>query len=515
MSLPVQRLTRGLLRQTLCLPPGLAHGPLADYPEKVMFFGSGAFLRAFAAWMVDIANEKRVFAGGIVVVQSTPRGTVQTINEQEGLYTVLLRGVQSGEVVQSIRIVTAVRRGIDAVGQWEELTRSFRNPALRWVISNTTEAGIVYLAERHRPGICPDSFPAKVASLLYARFEHFHGDPAKGLVFLPCELIEGNGHKLRQAVLWHAEAWDFGCEFSDWVRASNCFLNTMVDRIVCGYPCDEASGLTKMLGYEDQLLDAGEDFHLWVIEGPQDLAEEFPLHKAGLNVVWTSDLGPYRTRKVRILNGAHTATALAAFQAGLNTIVEMVEDPICGPFLRKVLFEEIVPTVALAEEDRSSYAETVLERFRNPFTKHELLSIALNSVSKWKVRVLPCLLDFLRQSQHLPPAVIFSLAALIHFYRGTDSGSGEMRGTRGGADYPIRDEKSVLAFFQQAWNSFAARGSVKELAVSVLAEQTLWGTDLAAVPELADAVARGLEAILTHGARSAMQAILQTAAPAT
>ena len=264
-----------------------------------------------------------------------------------------------------------------------------------------------------------------MASLLYERFQFFHADPAKGLIFLPCELIERNGDNLQRIVLHHAQAWDLGREFCEWVQSSNYFLNTLVDRIVSGYPRDEAAALTEVLGYEDALLDAGEIFHLWVIEGPQGLAEEFPLHKAGLNCVWTDDLTPYRTRKVRILNGAHTVSVLAAFQAGLDTVREMVEDPLFGRFLEKAVFAEILPTVPLAEDEKTVYAKAVLERFRNPFVKHALLSIALNSVSKWKVRVLPSLLGSLQQNRRLPPALTFSLAALIHFYRGTAAGGPE------------------------------------------------------------------------------------------
>jgi tagaturonate reductase len=330
-------------------------------------------------------------------------------------------------------------------------------------------------------------------------------------VFVPCELIERNGDNLQHMVLRHVEAWGLGREFAEWVRSENYFLNTLVDRIVSGYPREEAAALTESLGYQDALLDAGEVFHLWVIEGPPALAEEFPFHKAGLNVVWTDDLTPYRTRKVRILNGAHTAGVLAAFQAGLDTVREMVDDPLFGRFLQQAVFAEILPGVPLAEEAKTAYAEAVLERFRNPFVRHELLSIALNSVSKWKVRVLPSLLDYLRQRQHLPPVLTFSLAALIHFYRGTAAGGTELRGRRGETEYAIRDAQPVLKCFENAWAAHRADGSTHELVMSLLAEQELWATDLSVVPGLVAAVSGGVSAILEHGAHGAVQALLSGA----
>ena len=419
MNAKPPRLSRRLLRDGFTLAPGLVHGPLVDFPETVVQFGEGAFLRGFADWMIDLLNEKGMFGGHVVVVQPIQQGLAETLNQQGGLYTLLLRGVQEGQLAESRRIVAAIRRAIDPYQAWHEVVQCFRKPELRLIISNTTEAGIAYSAAPRDPSQCPESFPAKVAALLYERFQSWGADPGKGLIFLPCELIDRNGDQLQSTVLRHAEDWCLGPDFTQWIRSNNHFLNTLVDRIVPGYPRDEAAELTEALGYEDRLLDSGEIFHLWVIEGPQSLADELPLHKVGLNVVWTDNLTPYRERKVRILNGAHTASVLAAYHAGLDTVREMVEDPLFKRFLEKAIFTEILPTVPLAHEEKTAYAQSVLERFRNPFVRHELLSIALNSVSKWKVRVLPSLLDYQRQIGHVPTALAFSLAALIYFYRGT------------------------------------------------------------------------------------------------
>ncbi len=506
----MQRLSRSLLQQRAAPWPRVAVGVLADLPETIVQFGEGAFLRGFVDWMVDIANEKGLLGGSIVVVQPVRREMARLLNEQEGLYTVLLRGVQDGRVVESRRIVTAVRRALQAREQWQELAECFRSPGVRIVVSNTTEAGIVYVEEPYRPGICPESFPAKVAALLVERFRAVEGDPAKGLIFLPCELIDRNGDTLRLCILRHAEAWNLGPDFRRWIDEHNQFLNTLVDRIVTGYPRDDAARLAGELGYEDKLLDAGELFHLWVIEGPARLASELPLDKAGLNVVWTDDLTPYRTRKVRILNGAHTAGALIAFQAGLDTVQEMMLDPLLGAFLRKAVLEEILPAVPLGEREKRKYAETVFERFCNPFLKHALLSIALNSVSKWRTRVLPSLLDFLKANGRLPPALTFSLAALVHFYRGQRGDPMELRGRRGDSPYPIRDEPAVLDFFERSWAAHRAGRSTRELATAALANRAFWDADLNAVPGLTETVAAGLDAILEHGARGAVSMVLES-----
>ena len=310
---------------------------------------------------------------------------------------------------------------------------------------------------RRRRVYAPESFPAKVAALLYQRFQAVGGDPARGLIFLPCELIERNGEQLKEHVLRHALAWDAGGQFGRWVASGSHFLNTLVDRIVPGFPRDEAARLTAELGYDDQLLVATERFHLWVIEGPKHLADEIPFHKAGLNVVWTDDLTPYRTRKCASSTAQHTAGVLAAFLGGADTVGGMMEDELFRRLVHRAVYGEIVPSLAVGEREARSYAAAVLERFRNPFIQHQLLSIALNSVSKWKVRVLPSVGDFLLARGKLPATLVFSLAALIRFYDGVAASPAELRGDRRGEPYPIRDETAVLATFCRAWSAFSSR----------------------------------------------------------
>jgi tagaturonate reductase len=328
------------------------------------------------------------------------------------------------------------------------------------------------------------------------------------LAFLPCELIERNGAKLKEYVLKHADAWKLGPEFVTWVKSNNYFFNTLVDRIVPGYPREEAGRLASELGYTDRLLDTAEVFHLWVVEGPQHLAAELPLAEAGLNVVWTDDMSTYRTRKVRILNGAHTASVLAAYLGGVNTVREMMDHPLFGQFVRYAVFEEIAPALAMEENDKRAYAEAVLERFQNPFIKHELLSISLNSVSKWKVRVLPSLLDYLAKKGTLPSALVFSLAALIRFYKGEPTAGPELSGGRDEERYAIRDDADVLACFESRWKKFDADGNLEELVASILSNVSFWGVNLMEVPGVARAVEDDLHMIFTGGMSKAVQLIL-------
>ncbi|MCM2274838.1 MAG: tagaturonate reductase [Candidatus Didemnitutus sp.] len=503
-------LSRSFLQRSPALPPGLRCGPLTAFPERIVQFGEGNFLRAFADVMIDELNGRGLLGSSVLVVQPIRQGLAGVLNAQDGLYTALTRGVQNGQVVESRRIVTAVRRALDPYAQWAELVRAFTGDELRFVLSNTTEAGIAYVEEPLAPGRCPESFPAKVAALLHARWQA-GGTAARGLVFLPCELIERNGTQLRAAVLRHAAAWQLPAGFVAWVGQANHFCNTLVDQIVPGYPKTEAAELTAQLRYEDKLLVAAELFHLWVIEGPAHLAAELPFAAAGLNVVWTDDLTPYRNRKVRVLNGAHTSSVLAAYAAGAVTVREMMEDDLLGAFVQRAVFDEIVPHVAQPPAERAAYAEAVLERFRNPFVRHELLSISLNSVSKWKVRVLPSLLDHAAARGTPPPLLGFSLAALIWFYRGQRNAAGAYEGRRDGESYPLRDDAPVLEFFAAAWVDWDHGRDWRVLATQVLSRLQLWERDLTQIPGLLVAVTEDLATIHEQGMRAAIAAALDRA----
>lgn len=476
--------------------PGIspADAPLAAWPEKVIQFGEGNFLRAFADWMIDRLNEAERFGGRVVVVQPIARGLIDMLNDQDGLYTLLLRGIENGEVTDQRRLITALSRGIDPYTQWDAYLTCAENPDLRFVVSNTTEAGIAYVAEAWDPDKCPDSFPAKLTALLYRRFTHFDGAADKGLLILPCELIDKNGQHLREIVLRLIREWGLTESFTKWVETHNVFFNTLVDRIVTGYPKNEAASLEAQLGYQDNLLDTGEPFHLWVIEGDMRYRRELPLDEIGLNVIWTENLAPYRERKVRVLNGTHTLTVSVALLAGIETVKAAVEDARVGDFMRRAVFTEILPHLDLPQAEKEAFANGVLERFANPFIHHRWTDIALNSISKFKTRCLPTLTDYAAANGSAPPLLSFSLAALIRFYK----------------DAKVRDEEAVLTFFKAIWETQKGEDSAgcNALCHQVLANTAFWGKDLNSLPGLTEAVSAALVAIQAQGLPAALAAVL-------
>lgn len=305
-------LTNALLAQQIELPKDITPPTLTAMPEKVLQFGEGNFLRAFVDWMIEQMNRKGHFNGRVVVVQPIEQGLVDFLNQQDGLFTLILRGLEKGRIVESKEIISSISRGLNPYTHWHDFLGCAENADLRFVVSNTTEAGIVYNDEAYTPDQAQISFPAKLTAFLYRRYTSFQADPSKGLLIFPCELIDQNGSKLRSIVLRLSEQWQLPEPFINWVRQHNHFFNTLVDRIVTGYPKDDMENLSRQLGYRDRLVDTGEIFHLWVIEGHKRFQTEFPVADIDLNVIWTDDLKPYRDRKVRVLNGAHTMTFAAA-----------------------------------------------------------------------------------------------------------------------------------------------------------------------------------------------------------
>jgi len=382
--------------------------------ERVLQFGEGNFLRGFVDWMIDKLNKEADFDCGVVIIQPLPTGTCEMINEQDGLYTLYLRGLVNGEVMEETRIVECVTRCINPYEDWDQYIDCAANPNLRFIVSNTTEAGIEYIQGQM-------TFPARLTKFLKARYD----TGLNGFVILPCELIDRNGDNLKNCVLSYAADWELGDDFVDWINNENHFTNTLVDRIVTGYPKDTASELEEKFGYLDKVIDTAELFHLWVIEGDNKYSDELPFHKYGMNVIWTDDVSPYKIRKVRILNGAHTMMVPAAFMCGHQTVGEALNDEIVCDFMYNGIFKEVIPTLDMPYDELKSFADDVVERFRNPFVKHYLSSILLNSVSKFQVRVLPSVLEYYKRYNKLPYRLIFSLAALIDFYRNGEPNDSE------------------------------------------------------------------------------------------
>lgn len=390
---------------------------MGNCKETVMQFGEGGFLRGFVDYFFHKLQEKGLYDGKIVVVQPIEKGMCQMLADQNCEYNLFLRGIDNGQVVNEHTHITSISRALNPYTQYDEYMKLAENPDLRVIVSNTTEAGIEYLGTEKLTDTPPKSYPAKLTQFLYKRFEL----GLKGFILLPCELIDNNADNLKKCILQYADLWELGDAFKNWLESENDFCNTLVDRIVTGYPRDEVEELTKQIGYTDNLIDTAEIFHLWVIEGHHE--DELPFNKAGYNIVWTDDAKPYKKRKVRILNGGHTSMVLGARLYGLSTVGECLKDETVSAFLKKCIFEEIVPTLGNTETD-VKFGEAVLERFSNPFIKHQLLSIALNSVSKFQVRVLPTILEYKEKFGKYPSALTFSMAALIAFYRTDEANDG-------------------------------------------------------------------------------------------
>ncbi len=456
----------------------------SDLPIRAVQFGEGVFVRGFIDWMIDSANRQEFFNGSIAVVQPRAGGIVGRLAAQDGLFTVVLRGSEDGRDVVRRRCVGSVRQTINPYTEFEKLMALAREPSLRFMFSNTTEAGLALDPDDRPGGQPPPSFPAKLTLLLHERWRHFQGDPDKGLILLPCELLEKNGELLKACILQTIGSWEFPSPFAEWIERHNFFCNTLVDRIVTGYPAADAAEIDRQLGYHDGMLLAGEPYHLFAVEGPADLEEELPLRQAGLNVVWTNDLTPYRERKVRVLNGAHTAMMPIAFLAGHDTVLEAMNDPDIGLFIRRLIHDEILPTLDGDPADLRAYAASVLDRFRNPFNRHELLAISLNSISKFRVRLLPSLLKFATANAKLPDCICRALAALIVFYRVGNDESGK----RGGQSYELNDDPKTIAVFASEWAKFDAGQPINGLVNNILADTNLWQQDLTAIPSLAERI---------------------------
>lgn len=475
---------------------------LKDAPERVLQFGEGNFLRAFVEYFIDIMNEKTDFCGKVVLVKPTAStsGLVKKINEQEGLYTLLLRGQENGRQINYKRVISCVSRCLDPYADYKSLLDCAKNPALRFLISNTTEAGITFDPACKIDDTPPSSFPGKLTAFLYERWRL--GLP--GFVILPCELIDHNGDELKRCVEKYIRLWRMEEAFSKWVDTENSFCSTLVDRIVTGYPQDEAADICRGLGYADDLLDSGEVFGSWVIEGPQSIKVEFPAEEAGLPVVIVDDYMPYKQRKVRILNGAHTAMALGAYLAGANIVRSCMEDEVIHGFLRKCVYEEILPTLDLSGKDLTDFAAAVAERFCNPYIDHALLSISMNSTAKWKTRVMPSLLEYVRRRGRLPKGLTFSFAAYIAFYHtGFQRNADCLLGRRGEEIYEIKDDPWVLDFYDAH-----SGDSAIEIAAAVIGNDQMWGGALAKLEGFADAVAQDLSCIEEKGMYQAMKECL-------
>ena len=480
---------------------------LESAPEKVLQFGEGNFLRAFADYWFDVSNEKAGWNGKCVLVTPISAGLSDLINEQEGLYTLYLRGRENGEKVDYKRVISVVSRCLNPYNDadFDKIMEVARSADLEYVVSNTTEAGIVYdpacqLADRP----C-SSFPGKLTQVLHERWKAGQG----GLVILSCELIDNNGKELLKCVNQYIDQWGLEDGFRKYVNEDCTFCSTLVDRIVPGRIRDpqEVARLEEENGYTDPLTDVGEVFGVWNIEGPAWLEEKLPFKKAGLNCPVVPDVTPYKKRKVRILNGAHTGFVLGAYLAGFDIVRDCMEDETVLGFMNKLLFDEVIPTLPLDKKDLTDFAAAVKDRFNNPFVNHELMSISLNSTSKWRARDLPSLQEYVELKGELPKCLVTSFAAYMAFYSKNIKELNEhglvcVRDK--GNEYTISDDRFVLEFYYDHKDDDA-----KTLTHAVMTDTRMWGEDLTKIAGFEEAAAAALELIRKEGALAAYAACLK------
>ncbi len=473
---------------------------LKKHPERIIQFGEGNFLRNFIDWQVDILNEKNGLDAGIVVVRPIDTDFPPLLDTQDGLYTSILRGFdENSELKNEKRIISCVNRELPIYKEYDEFLELAKNPELRFIVSNTTEAGIAFSETDRYHDAPPATFPAKLTRLLHERFTVSEGSAEAGFIIIPCELIDYNGEKLKEFVLKYAQLWDLEEAFVTWLEEANTFCSTLVDRIVTGYPKDEIDSLQKELGYSDTFITTGEYFHLFVIQGPAFVAKELKIEGSGLNIQIVDDLKPYKMRKVGILNGCHTSLVPIAYLCGIELVKHAVEDEKIAQFIEKLLSDEIIPNLGMSVDYLTEYASSVLDRFKNPYINHQLLAISLNSMTKYRTRVLPQFIEYTKKNGSIPPLMSLSLAALITFYRGNLNGK----------SYPVMDDRPFLDLYSELWtDEVKTFEDARKIAHAILSLDEHWETSLTAIDGLEEKVASDIFSIITKGMHETLEAYL-------
>ncbi len=462
--------------------------PNHTYPERVIQFGEGNFLRAFVDWIIYNMNEKAGFNSSVVVVQPIGGNSMvlDLLKKQDNLYHVNLQGLDNGKEVNSLTKIDVISRALSPYDDFEAYLKLAEQPEMRFIISNTTEAGIAYDPTCKLDDKPASSYPGKLVQLLYHRFKTFNGDKSKGFIIFPCELIFLNGHKLKEIIYKYIELWNLGEEFKTWFEEACGVYATLVDRIVPGFPRKEIDAIKAKLGYDDNLVVQGEIFHLWVIEAPESVAKEFPADKAGLNVLFVPSEEPYHERKVTLLNGPHTVLSPVAYLSGVNIVRDACQHPVIGKYIHKVMFEELLETLNLPKDELEKFGKDVLERFNNPFVDHQVTSIMLNSFPKFQTRDLPGLKVYLERKGVLPDGLVLGLAAIITYYKG---------GKRGEDEIIPQDSEEIKQLLTDLW----ATGCTQKVAEGVLAAEFIWGENLNNIPGLTEKVKYYLDAIQEKG----------------
>ena len=473
---------------------------LFNKPErkiKIMQFGEGNFLRAFVEWIIQDLNDKGAIDAGVAVVQPMPFGRVNELAAQDGLYTLRLEGIDNGENVKKSQVIDVIGDCVNPFTEYEKFLKYGESEDLQVIISNTTEAGIAVDPDDTDFTNCPKSYPGKLLALLKRRYDHFKGDMSKGLAIIPCELIDDNGDELYRCLTELAKINKMDAKFIEWMQNANHFTSTLVDRIVPGYPRNEIEAIQEETGYIDNNVVKGEIFHLWVLKKEPHIQKVFPADKTGLNVIFADDIHPYKQRKVKILNGSHTAMVPVAYLCGIDTVGEAVSDPIIGKFVRDFVFEEVNPTINLPQDQMVAFANSVIERYRNPYIRHELMSIALNSTTQFQTRLLPTRVDDVKIKGKLPNRLLFAFAALVEFHKGK----------RGNEDIALKDDPEYLAKWKELWSGFG--GDYNKLAKDALGWTEAWDMDMNGLhPEITATVAKYLKAMDTKGMPCAVECVV-------
>ena len=480
--------------------------PKSVAPERIIQFGEGNFLRAFVDWIIYNMNQKTNFNSSVVVVQPIDKGMVEWLNGQDCLYHVNLQGLDEGKAVNSITRVDVISRALNPYSQNQAFMALADQPEIRFVISNTTEAGIAFDDSCKLSDKPASSYPGKLTQLLYRRFKTFNGDPTKGLIIMPCELIFLNGHHLKDCIKKYIELWkaDFGADyaaFKEWFEKYNYVCATLVDRIVPGFPRDTIEEIRERIGYRDDLVVKAEIFHLWVIEKAENMTveqmrEEFPAEKAGLHVLVTDNEKPYHERKVTLLNGPHTVLSPVAFLSGVNIVRDACNHPVIGKYIHKVQFDELMQTLNLPMDELQKFAADVLDRFNNPFVDHQVTSIMLNSFPKYETRDLPGVKIYLERKGELPKGLVFGLAAIITYYKG---GKRE-----DGTEIVPNDDQKIMDLLKQLW----ATGDTQKVADGVLGAEFIWQENLNKIEGLNAMIKQDLDLIQSVGMLEAVKSIL-------
>jgi tagaturonate reductase len=467
----------------------------SKYPERIIQFGEGNFLRAFIDWMVYNMNKKADFNSSVVVVQPLPTGMIDMLNEQDGLYHVNLQGLDKGETVNTIELIDVISRALNPYSQFDEYLKLAEQPDIRFVVSNTTEAGITFDPSCKLDDAPANSYPGKLTQLLYHRYKTFNGAADKGLIIFPCELIFHNGTELKKTIHQYIDLWNLGEDFLKWFDTACGVYSTLVDRIVPGYPRETIGEILEQIQIEDRMVVQAEIFHLLVIEAPESVAQEFPAAKAGLNVLFVPNEKPYHERKVTLLNGPHTVLAPVAYLSGLNIVRECLADEDIAKFLNQVMYNELLETLDLPKDELEKFAAAVLERFNNPFVKHFVTSIMLNSFPKFKTRDLPGLKIYLERKGELPAGLVLGLAAITTYYKG---------GKRGEDVITPNDDKAILDLLTGLW----ATGDVAKVAEGVLAAEFIWGENLNKLAGLTERLTAYLTLIQEKGMRETVKTVI-------